>query len=95
MSEATSKPRNEPAFPPVIHLNGRGYIWRSALEGYKAEVIRHALGGLKEPQATSSPAGHDVLVPLKIAALELGVGRRTIGRRIRQAKLLEAIGSAS
>lgn len=85
-----SKSRNEPAFPPVIHLNGRGYVWRSALERHKTEIARHALGGLKESQAAPSLEGHDVLVPLRVAALELGVGRRTIGRRIRDAKLSEA-----
>ena len=44
MSEKTSKARTEPPpFPPVIYLNQRGYNWRSHLEHYKTQLVRHAL----------------------------------------------------
>jgi hypothetical protein len=73
----------------VINVNGRNYLWRHDLEGYKAELVRHALGG-QSVQAPPSRPDHDVLVPLKIAALELGVGRRTIGRRIKAVQTADA-----
>jgi hypothetical protein len=84
-----SELRAELAFPPVISVNGRNYLWRYDLEVYKAELVRHALGG-QSVMAPPSRPGHDVLVPLKIAALELGVGRRTIGRRMKAAQTADA-----
>jgi hypothetical protein len=89
MSEKTSKARTEPPpFPPVIYLNQRGYNWRSHLEHYKTQLVRHALGGQPEPLPLTRPE-QDALVPLKITGFELGVGRRTIGRMIAENKTLE------
>jgi hypothetical protein len=72
----------EPAFPEVIVLRGRNYVWRSAFERYKADLVRHTLSGRYPPPPP--PPGPDTLIPLKLAAAELGVGRRTIGRRLKQ-----------
>jgi hypothetical protein len=82
MSELPNKPRSAPPFPAVMNVNGRGYLLRSHLEAYKRDIIRHALGGQTETE-TPPPPGPDELVPLKVAAVELGVGRRTIGRRMK------------
>jgi len=79
-----------PPFPQVIYINGRGYIWRSELEHYKKQLVRYALGGQQEPPPASLPE-HDALVALKIASAELGVGRRTIGRRIKDAQNVDAV----
>jgi hypothetical protein len=85
MSQKTSKVRPDPPpFPPVTYVNGRGYNWRSQLEHYKEQLVRHALGGQPQPLPMTRPA-QDALVPLKITGFELGVGRRTLGRRIKAA----------
>ena len=78
-SRTAALQRSEPRFPPVHFLKGRGYIFRSALNRYKAELQAFALGA--EPVAPPS-IDPDPLVPLMRVADELGVGRRTIGRRI-------------
>jgi hypothetical protein len=71
--------RNEPRFPDVIWQKGRGYVLRSALNRYKSQLQAQALGlAPVEPW----PIDPDPLVPLKQVSAELGVGRRTIGRRI-------------
>jgi len=60
-------------FPAAVTLKGRMFFWRSHLEAYK-----RALAGLpfdEDPQP-------DVLVPASRAAADLGVCRRTIGRRV-------------
>jgi hypothetical protein len=69
----------EPRFPDVVWLKGRGYVPRSALDWYKAQLQALALGvaPVKPPRIEPDP-----LVPLKAVSAELGVGRRTIGRRI-------------
>jgi hypothetical protein len=69
-----------PPFPAVIWLKGRGYIPRSALTRYKEGLQACALGVPQIERASS--VDPDPLVPLKAVAAELGVGRRTIGRRI-------------
>jgi hypothetical protein len=73
----------EPAFPPVLNINGRNYVWRSDFEKYKVELIRYATGGRSGPPAPPRPDQGDILVPFKIVSEELGVGRRTIGRRMK------------
>ena len=88
MSEGTSK-GEFPRFPAVVHINGRGYIWRSELEAYKAALVRCALGGRRPPPA--SRPEHDALIALKIASAELGVGSRTIERRIKDAQNVNAV----
>jgi hypothetical protein len=70
----------KPNFPPVGTINGRGYVGRFALEDHKAELMAFALGVAPVPPPREGP---DTLVPLKIAAAELGVCRRTLGRRIK------------
>ena len=71
--------RIEPRFPEVHFLKGRGYVLRSALNRYKAELQAFSLGVAPVMTPAIDP---DPLVPLMKVAAELGVGRRTIGRRI-------------
>jgi len=85
MSEATlvmsraSRATEPPRFPPVTKVKGRGYVLRSKVNRYKAELQAYALG--IQPLEVPLP-DPDCFVPLKDVAAELGVGRRTIGRRI-------------
>jgi hypothetical protein len=63
-------------FPSPVTQNGRMFFWRSHLEAHK-----RALAGLPfevDPQP-------DVLVTAAQAAIEFGVCRRTIGRRVVEA----------
>jgi hypothetical protein len=60
-------------FPTPVRQNGRIYFLRSSLEAHK-----RALAGLPPVDFQ----GIDALVPAPRAATELGVGRRTIGRRV-------------
>ena len=71
--------RTEPRFPKVHFIKCRGYVLRSALNQYKQELQAFALGIAPVAPPTIDP---DPLVPLMSVAAELGVGRRTIGRRI-------------
>jgi hypothetical protein len=73
-----------PKLPPVSFFRGRGYLLRSQLEQYKAEMLAFALGvNPPEPKIVDP----DNFVPLKQVCAELGVGRRTIGRRIVEARV--------
>jgi hypothetical protein len=76
-----------PCFPKVVWQKGRGYVLRSALNRYKAELTAAALG---VAPVSPSPVEPDPLVPLKAVSEELGVGRRTIGRRIAESRSPEA-----
>jgi hypothetical protein len=78
-----STPKSDPAFPPVITINGRNYVQRGALEQYKAELVRRSLGGRSPPPPPPRP-DVDVLVTFKTVSAELGVGRRTIGRWLKE-----------
>ena len=60
---------------------------RSALNQYKAELQAFSLGIAPVPPPAIDP---DPLVPLKQVCAELGVGRRTIGRRIVKSQASEA-----
>jgi hypothetical protein len=71
-----------PKLPPVTFFKGRGYLLRSQLDQYKAEVQTFALGISPPEPKIAEP---DPFVPLKQVCAELGVGRRTIGRRIKEA----------
>ncbi len=83
ISTAALKPRRiEPRFPDVMFIKGRGYVLRSALNQYKAALQAFALGVQPVEPPTVDP---DPLVPLKQVSVELGVGRRTVGRRIKAA----------
>ena len=79
--------RVEPRFPEVHFFKGRGYVLRSALNQYKVELQAFSLG--VAPVATPAP-DPDPFVPLKQVAAELGIGRRTIGRRIAKSQASEA-----
>jgi hypothetical protein len=76
-----------PRFVEVIWQKGRGYVLRSALNRYKAELTAAALG---VAPVYPQPTDPDPLVPLKAVCQELGVGRRTIGRRIAESRPSEA-----
>jgi hypothetical protein len=86
---AASKPQrpDEVLFPDVTWIKGRGYVARSALNRYKAALLGFALGVVPVEPSRVDP---DPLVPLKAVAAELGVGRRTIGRRIVESRSGEA-----
>jgi hypothetical protein len=86
-SNRIAQRRPEPRFPQVHFLKGRGYVLRSALAKYKAELQAFALGVAPVP---APPVDPDVWVPLMRVASELGVGRRTIGRRIAESQASEA-----
>jgi hypothetical protein len=76
-----------PKIPPVTFFKGRGYLLRSQLDQYKAEMLAFA-SGVNPPEPKI--VGPDPFVPLKQVCAELGVGRRTIGRRIVEARASEA-----
>jgi hypothetical protein len=73
-----------PKYPPPLNVNGRLYNWHSHIEWYKEALVAHALGQDPPPMPTTRPEG-DSLIPVKTTAAQLGVGRRTIGRRIKEA----------
>jgi hypothetical protein len=79
--------RPKSRFPDVLWQNGRGYILRSELDRYKTDLIAAALGVAPVYSPRVNP---DPLVPLKAVSEELGVGRRTIGRRIAESRSPEA-----
>jgi len=64
-------------FPEPIRQNGRLYFVDRAIEDYK-----RSLAGL--PPLPADPNAKIRLLPASEVAADLGVGRRTIGRRIRQ-----------
>ena len=65
-------------FPAPRAINGRLFFVRSEVEAYKRE-----LAGLPPlPQASVIE-----MVPAKKLAEELGVGRRTIGRRVAESEV--------
>ena len=72
-----------PKFPPVTFFKGRGYVLRSDLDVYKASLQAFALG--VSPPESKPAIAPDPFVPLKAVCAELGVGRRTVGRRIKEA----------
>ena len=69
-------------WPPMAQINGRWYVTRNDLNRYKAELMASALGA--EP-AYPAADDHNPLIPLKQVAMELGVGRRTVGTRMAEA----------
>ncbi|MGO9428340.1 hypothetical protein [Rhodoblastus sp.] len=81
-SRKTWRP-DEPQFPTAVAIKGRLYVSRNALERYKAELQAFALGVAPVEPLKTNP---DRLVPLKVISDELGVGRRTIGRRIAESQ---------
>jgi hypothetical protein len=83
----------EPAFPPIVRINGRNYVQRGVFEQYKADLVRHSLGG-RSASPPPPPPEHDALVPFKVVSQELGVGRRTIGRWLKAATSDAAVDAA-
>jgi hypothetical protein len=80
-SRKTWRP-DEPQFPRPVLIKRRLYVWRNEAERYKAELQAFALGVAPVEPPKVDP---DRLVPLKVISEELGVGRRTVGRRIAEA----------
>ena len=78
-AERRLRSSESPEFPPVAFSRGRGYVRRSDLDWYKAQLMASALGVAPVKPQFVEP---DPLVPLKQVCAELGVGRRTVGRRI-------------
>jgi hypothetical protein len=72
----------KPSWPSMANINGRWYVTRNDFNRYKAELLASALGA--EP-AYPPVDDHNPLIPLKMVAAELGVGRRTIGTRMAEA----------
>jgi hypothetical protein len=72
-----------PKLPPVTFFKGRGYVLRSDLNAYKCELMAASLGVAPVYPPDPDP---DPFVPLKQVCVELGVGRRTVGRRIKEAE---------
>jgi hypothetical protein len=76
-----------PRFPTVIRTKGRKgdpmFVLRSELNNYKAELLALALGVAPVYPPPPSP---DPLVPFPAVAEELGIHRRTLGRRLREAE---------
>ena len=78
---------SNPSFPRPTRINGRVYFGRYEFDQYKYAVL-----GLGKPPSTSGP---DELVPAAQAAKELGVGRRTLGRRIAEFSEFDGSGPAA
>jgi hypothetical protein len=69
----------QPEFPTPLDIGGQVFFPRSRLEHYKRQIIARAVGG-KEPEYEEPTV--EEFVPARVAAKELGFGRRTLGRRI-------------
>jgi hypothetical protein len=74
--------KRDPNFPAPIRKNGRLYWLRSEIEKYKADLICAARN---IPPQTIEPRAVEEFVPSDIVAVELGVSRRTLGRRFGEA----------
>jgi hypothetical protein len=70
---------NLPEFPPTFELGGQKFVTRSALEHYKRTALAIALGA---PLPAYEERDPEEFVPLTKASRELGVSRRTLGRRM-------------
>ena len=70
-------------FPTPVRIKGRLYFASSALETYKRKLLAEAFGCEPEPVASSAP---ETLIPAPQVAKQFGVSRRTIGRRLANAK---------
>jgi hypothetical protein len=82
---ATKAQSEQPQYPPVVSYNGRLYQFESQIEWFLAAVEACSRGQDWPPLPTKRPIG-DKLVPIREAAARLGVGRRTVGRRIKDAE---------
>lgn len=70
---------NLPDFPQTFELGGQKFVTRSALEHYKRTALAIALGAAPPAYEARDP---EEFVPLTKASRELGVSRRTVGRRM-------------
>jgi hypothetical protein len=70
-----------PLLPRTIVINGRIYVTRGDAEKHKADVVATALGVAAKP-ITLTESEASSLIPIKVLAAELGIGRRQIGRRL-------------
>jgi hypothetical protein len=70
-------------FPPLATINGRHFVDRSDFEHYKLALLAAAYGHSAQSQPPTPAPQFRELVPLKKAAEELGVCRRTLGNRIK------------
>jgi len=82
----TQLPAEKPKFPPIVCVNNRKYVTRGSLNRHKDALVAYAMG--LSFNDGSGQYEDNSLVPLKQAATELGVGRRTIGRRIKEEQSL-------
>ena len=78
------KAPRKPEFPATTVINRRHFVPESHLEWFKAALLAFSLGKPYPPMPKSLPPG-DRFRPIKAAAEELGVGRRTAGRWLKQA----------
>jgi hypothetical protein len=76
-----------PELPAPVRVNGRLMFDRHTFENYKRSLL-----GL--PLLERDPQMPIVLVPAKQAAAELPYGRRTLGRRIKEAESVSALATA-
>jgi hypothetical protein len=76
-----ARPLAKPIFPHVIWMGGRGYVLRSGVDRFKAELMAESLG---TPPTYPPIPDPNPLIPLPRIAEELGVHRRTVGRFIRE-----------
>jgi hypothetical protein len=77
-------PVDLPTFPPTINIAGRIYVRESQLVWLMAAYEAVSLG--RGPPPPPPPPKDDRFVPVKTAADQLGIGRRTAGRRIKEAE---------
>jgi hypothetical protein len=76
-------PMLSPKFPQEITINHRAFYLRSEIDDYKAQLLAAAQGvaPIYPPHAVP-----DNLVPRKQFAAEMGIGTRTICRRVVEAR---------
>ena len=70
----------KPELPAPLDMSGRLYFQRSVIEHYKQSLIAWA-SGAQDPPVYIPPAVEEFVTAEQVAR-ELGVTRRTIGRRI-------------
>lgn len=68
-----------PEFPPTFEMGGRKFCARSMVEHHKRTIVALAMSAA--PPEYEEPDVEE-FVPVTQVAKELGVSRRTIGRRM-------------
>ena len=85
--------QSTPPFPKVFKFAGRAFVTRRDGERFKRDLIRTALGSTEthlDQRAEMTETPIEEFVPLTRFAQELGVSRRTVGRRIAESKRTNA-----